>query len=145
MKFDTFDRQPAIRTIAMPADTNPSGDIFGGWLMGLMDLAAASAAVRRARCRVATVAAERMAFLEPVRIGDEVSMFAEIVRVGRTSIEVEVEAWRRTSGSDEVVQVTHARFTCVSLSAWTGGPRPSHRLDFRQDHRNVRSDCEKVS
>jgi acyl-CoA thioesterase YciA len=115
MKFDTFDRQPAIRTIAMPADTNPSGDIFGGWLMGLMDLAAASAAVRRARCRVATVAAERMAFLEPVRIGDEVSMFAEIVRVGRTSIEVEVEAWRRTSGSDEVVQVTHARFTCVAL------------------------------
>jgi acyl-CoA thioesterase YciA len=57
MKSDTFDRQPAIRTIAMPADTNPSGDIFGGWLMGLMDLAAASTAVRRARCRVATVAA----------------------------------------------------------------------------------------
>jgi acyl-CoA thioesterase YciA len=117
MKSDPFDRQPAIRTIAMPADTNPAGDIFGGWLMGWMDLAAASAAVRRARCRVATVAVERMAFLAPVQVGDEVSMFAEIVRIGRTSIEVEVEAWRRTRGSDEVVQVTHARFTCVAIGA----------------------------
>ena len=117
MKSDPFDRQPAIRTIAMPADTNPSGDIFGGWLMGLMDLAAASTALKRARCRVATVAVERMAFLSPVRVGDEVSMFASIVRIGRTSIEVEVEAWRRTRGSDEVVQVTHARFTCVALDA----------------------------
>jgi acyl-CoA thioesterase YciA len=115
MKSAIFDRQPAIRTIAMPADTNPAGDIFGGWLMGLMDLAAASAAVKRARCRVATVAAERMAFLAPVRVGDEVSIFAEIVRIGRTSIEVQVEAWRRTRGSDEVVKVTQARFTCVAL------------------------------
>jgi acyl-CoA thioesterase YciA len=123
MKSDPFDRQPAIRTIAMPADTNASGDIFGGWLMGQMDLAAASTAVKRAHCRVATVAADRMAFLAPVRVGDEVSMFAEVVRIGRTSIEVEVEAWRRSIGSDEVVQVTHARFTCVALDA-DGRPQP---------------------
>jgi acyl-CoA thioesterase YciA len=117
MKSDIYDRQPAIRTIAMPADTNPAGDIFGGWLMGLMDLAAASAAVKRTRCRVATVAAEGMAFLAPVRVGDEVSIFADIARIGRTSIEVQVEAWRRTRGSDEVVRVTQARFTCVALGA----------------------------
>jgi acyl-CoA thioesterase YciA len=117
MKSDIYDRQPAIRTIAMPADTNPAGDIFGGWLMGLMDLAAASAAVKRTRCRVATVAAESMAFLAPVRVGDEVSIFADIARIGRTSIEVQVEAWRRTRGSDDVVRVTQARFTCVALGA----------------------------
>jgi len=117
MRSDIDDRQPAIRTIAMPADTNPAGDIFGGWLMGLMDLAAASAAVKRTRGRVATVAAEGMAFLAPVRVGDEVSIFADIARIGRTSIEVQVEAWRRTRGSDEVVRVTQARFTCVALGA----------------------------
>ncbi len=123
MQSDPFSRQPVIRTIAMPADTNPAGDIFGGWLMGQMDLAAASAAVQRTRCRVATVAVDRMTFLAPVRVGDEVSIFAKVVRIGRTSIDVEVEAWRRTSGNELPVQVTHARFTCVALDA-NGRPQP---------------------
>src|SRR5664279_284009 len=120
---DPYSRQPAIRTIAMPADTNRSGDIFGGWLMGLMDLAAASAAVKRTHSRVATVAVESMAFLAPVKVGDEISMFSEIVRVGRTSVVVEVETWRRTRDSDEAVQVTKAHFTCVALDA-NGRPQP---------------------
>ena len=123
MSSDPFERQPAIRTIAMPADTNASGDIFGGWLMGQMDLAAGSAAVTRARCRVATVAAETMTFLAPVRVGDEVSLFTEIVRVGRTSVVVEVEAWRRSIESITPVRVTHARFTCVALDEH-GRPQP---------------------
>lgn len=126
MSSDPFERQPAIRTIAMPADTNASGDIFGGWIMGQMDLAAGSAAVKRARCRVATVAAESMDFLAPVRVSDEVSIFAEIVRIGRTSIVVEVEAWRRSIGDAEPVRVTHARFTCVALDA-DGRPQPVPR------------------
>jgi acyl-CoA thioesterase YciA len=115
-------RQPAIRTIAMPADTNPSGDIFGGWLMGQMDLAAANAAVKRARSRITTVAVDRMVFLAPVRVGDEVSMFAQVVRVGRTSMDIEVEAWRTKRGGEEAM-VTHARFTCVALDA-EGHPTP---------------------
>jgi acyl-CoA thioesterase YciA len=123
MKSDPYNRQPAIRTIAMPADTNPAGDIFGGWLMGLMDLAAASAAVKRSHCRVATVAVESMAFLAPVQVGDEISIFSEVLRIGRTSIVVEVETWRRTRDSDEAVQVTKACFTCVALDA-NGRPQP---------------------
>ncbi len=80
------DRDPAIRTIAMPADANANGDIFGGWLMAQMDLAAAVAAKREARGRVATVAVDAMAFHSPVLIGDLLSCYAEVVRVGRTSM-----------------------------------------------------------
>src|SRR5215213_3530011 len=79
---------PAIRTVAMPADTNSAGDIFGGWLMAQMDLAAGSAAARRARGRCATIAVEAMAFLSPVFVGDEVSLYAEVVSVGRTSLRI---------------------------------------------------------
>jgi acyl-CoA thioesterase YciA len=116
-------RQPAIRTIAMPADTNPSGDIFGGWLMGQMDLAAGNVAVKRARCRVTTVAVDRIAFLSPVHVGDEVSLFAEVVRIGRTSMDIEVDAWRRKRITGQALHVTHARFTCVALGA-DGRPTP---------------------
>ena len=84
--------EPTIRTIAMPADTNPAGDIFGGWLMAQMDLAAGSAATRRARGRCATVAVEAMSFLSPVLVGDEVSRYARVIGTGRTSIRVAVEA-----------------------------------------------------
>src|SRR6202171_5795784 len=93
--------EPALRAIAMPADTNPSGDIFGGWLMAQMDLAGANAAVRRARGRCATVAVDGMIFHEPVFVGDEVSLYAGISRVGKTSMTIRVEAWRR-SRTDEV-------------------------------------------
>ena len=114
---------PTIRTIAMPADTNPAGDIFGGWLMAQMDLAAGNAATRRARGRCATVAVEAMTFLSPVAVGDEVSLYAEVVSVGRTSLRIAVEAWRRVRAGDETNQVTRAVFTFVAI-----GPdrRPRH-------------------
>ncbi len=108
-------QEPVIRTIAMPADTNPAGDIFGGWLMTLMDLAAGNAATRRARGRCATVAVDGMAFLRPVLVGDEVSLYATIEKVGRTSMTVHVEAWRRSRAEELRERVTEARFTFVAL------------------------------
>ena len=107
--------QPAIRTVAMPADTNPAGDIFGGWLMWQMDLAAGLAATRRARGRCATVAVEAITFLSPVQVGDEVSLYADIVSVGRTSMRLEVQAWRRPRDGEDSVPVTEAVFTFVAI------------------------------
>ena len=114
---------PAIRTVAMPADTNSAGDIFGGWLMAQMDLAAGNAATRRARGRCATVAVEAMTFLSPVSVGDEVSLYAEVVSVGRTSLRIAVEAWRRVRAGDETNQVTRAVFTFVAIGP-DRRPRP---------------------
>lgn len=116
------DGVPAIRTIAMPADTNPNGDIFGGWLMSQMDLAAGNVAARRARGRAATVSVDGMSFLGPVAVGDEVSLFAHLVKVGRTSMRIEVEAWRRARSSEETFKVTEAVFTFVAIDE-TGRPR----------------------
>jgi acyl-CoA thioesterase YciA len=113
--------EPAIRTIAMPADANPAGDIFGGWLMAQMDLAAGNVAARRARCRCTTVAVDRISFLSPVYIGDEVSLYAEILKVGRTSMSIQVDAWRRSRDGEEQVKVTAATFTFVALDQ---GGRP---------------------
>lgn len=113
--------EPAIRTIAMPADANPAGDIFGGWLMAQMDLAAGNVAARRARGRCATVSVDRINFLQPVHIGDEVSLHAEIERVGRTSLSIQVEAWRRSRDGEEQVKVTDASFVFVALDQ---GGRP---------------------
>src|ERR1700731_3998730 len=87
--------EPALRAIAMPGDANPNGDIFGGWLLAQMDLAGGSIASQRAQGRVATVPITGMAFHEPVFIGDEVSCYAEITRIGRTSITIHVESWVR--------------------------------------------------
>ena len=114
---------PVIRTIAMPADTNPAGDIFGGWLMAQMDLAAGNAATRRARGRCATVAVEAMTFLSPVSVGDEVSLYAEVVSVGCTSLRIVVEAWRRVRAGDETNQVTRAVITFVAIGP-DRRPRP---------------------
>ena len=115
-------QNPAIRTIAMPSDTNPSGDIFGGWLMGQMDLAAGNIAARVARGRSATIAVDRIQFLKPVHVGDEVTLFAELESVGRTSMRIKVEAWRRARESDETEKVTEALFTFVALDQ-DGCPR----------------------
>lgn len=120
-KFPKHD--PAIRTIAMPADTNPSGDIFGGWLMAQMDLAAGNTAARIARGRSATIAVDGIQFLKPVYVGDEVTLFAELESVGRTSMKIKVEAWRRARDGDETEKVTEALFTFVALDQ-TGRPRP---------------------
>jgi acyl-CoA thioesterase YciA len=115
--------QPVIRTIAMPADANPAGDIFGGWLMAQMDLAAGSAATRRAGGRCATVAVEALSFLRPVFIGDEVSLFAELIGAGRTSMRIHVQAWRRAREGHEQMRVTEATFTFVALDG-EGRARP---------------------
>ena len=109
------DGAPVIRTIAMPADTNPSGDIFGGWLMAQMDLAAGNVAARRARGRCATVAVDSMTFYSPVFVGDGVSLFAAITGTGRSSIRIMVEAWRRDRTGEDVSKVTQATFTFVAI------------------------------
>ena len=114
---------PMIRTIAMPADTNPAGDIFGGWLMAQMDLAAGNAAARRARGRCVTIAVDGMAFLSPVHVGDEVSLYARMLTTGRTSMKILVEAWRRQRHAFDSVQVTKATFTFVAIDD-NGRPRP---------------------
>ena len=115
--------EPVIQVIAMPADTNPSGDIFGGWLMAQMDLAAGSAASRHAGGRVVTVAVDAMAFIRPVAVGDEVSVYATVAATGRTSIRIAVEAWRRTQHQNEGMKVTEATFTFVAVGE-DRRPRP---------------------
>jgi acyl-CoA thioesterase YciA len=107
---------PAVRVIAMPADTNPYGDIFGGWLMSLMDSAAGSVAARHSKGRAVTIAVEGMEFLRPVVVGDEVSVFATLVGVGRTSMKIGVEAWRRARHDDQSYRVTQATFTFVAIA-----------------------------
>ncbi|MFN0219618.1 MAG: acyl-CoA thioesterase [Hyphomicrobium sp.] len=119
--------EPAIRTIAMPADTNPSGDIFGGWMMAQMDLAAGNAASRLSQGRCATVAVEAMTFLSPVKVGDEVTVWAPLVKRGRTSMTFDVQAWRRPRDGEFQTCVTRALFTFVALDA-DGRPRPLPEL-----------------
>ena len=114
-------REAVIRTIAMPSDTNPAGDIFGGWLMAQMDLAAGNAAARRARGRCVTVAVDGMTFHSPVHVGDEVSVYADLISTGRTSMKFRVEAWRRSRDGDERIKVTEAVFTFVAIDS---GSRP---------------------
>jgi len=116
-------RDPAIRTIAMPADANANGDIFGGWMMAQMDLAGAVVAVRRAKGRIVTVAVEAMACHRPVMIGDLVSCFAEVERVGRTSMTIRIDAWVERRASGEGAQVTRGLFTYVAIDD-QGRPRP---------------------
>ena len=113
----------AIRVIAMPADTNPDGDIFGGWLLGHMDLAAGSVATKLSRGRSVTVAVEALSFLRPVKVGDEVSVYARLVKSGRSSMRISVEAWRRPRWSQDEEQVTKAIFTFVAI-----GPDGQSRL-----------------
>lgn len=107
--------EPAVRVTAMPANANVYGDIFGGWLMAQMDLAASSVASRHARGRAVTIAVEGMTFHRPVFIGDEVSVYARLVKTGRTSMQVEVEAWARDRHGDDLNKVTNAAFTFVAV------------------------------
>lgn len=106
----------------MPADTNPHGDIFGGWLVGIMDSAAGTVAALRSRGRAVTVALDGMSFLRPVKVGDIVSVYANVTKVGRTSMCVEVEAWRRIRDGDAIDRVTQANFTFVAIGD-DGRPR----------------------
>lgn len=112
-------RPAELRTIAMPADTNAHGDIFGGWLLAQMDLAAGSYAIERARGRVATVGIEAMSFHRPVYVGDQVSCYCSTARIGHTSITVHVETYARSlRGPDafEERKVTEGMFTFVALN-----------------------------
>ncbi|GAA0437932.1 MULTISPECIES: acyl-CoA thioesterase [Sphingomonas] len=115
--------QPALRVTTMPADANPYGDIFGGWLMSQMDMAAGLTAARHARGRAVTIAVEAMQFHAPVAVGDEVSVYAELVKTGRTSMTIEVEAWRRGRHVEEQCRVTQARFVFVAIDE-NRRPRP---------------------
>lgn len=109
-------KQPALRMMPMPPDLNPVGDVFGGWVMSMVDIAGSIPAVRRARSRVATVAVNSMAFKQPVSVGDLLSFYAEVSATGRTSITVDVEVFaERNPESPMVVKVTEARLTYVAL------------------------------
>ena len=114
----------SLRTVAMPADTNPAGDIFGGWIMSLMDLAAGvSAAGTRAKGRVATAAVSNLNFLHPVKVGDVVCVYTQITKTGRTSITVSVEAYVLRRNQGERVRVTAGEFVLVAVDDH-GVPRP---------------------
>jgi len=111
-------KDPTLRVVPMPADENQSGDIFGGWIMSQVDIAGSVAAVRIARGRVATVAVNSFQFRQPVLVGDLVSFYAEVVRVGRTSITVNVEVYaQRRPEREEVVKVTEATLTYVAIDS----------------------------
>ncbi len=115
-------RNPAMRVTAMPADANVYGDIFGGWLMSLMDSGAGLVAARRAKGRAVTIAMDGVEFHKPVKVGDEVSVYAEITRVGRTSMAIDTQAWRRDRHSEDEELVTSATFTFVAVDEH-GKPR----------------------
>ena len=104
-----------LRTIPMPSDTNANGDIFGGWLLSQMDLAGSVAAIERAKNRVATVGIEAMSFHKPVNVGDVVSFYCGIERVGRTSIAVKIESWAKRRITGEEVLVTQGVYTYVAI------------------------------
>jgi acyl-CoA thioesterase YciA len=111
----------AARSLAMPADTNPAGDIFGGWIMALMDAAGSMTATRLAGGRTVTVAVSKIEFLQPVKVGDVVCCYTDVLRLGRTSISLCVEVWVLRQGHGSRVRVTAAEFTFVALDE-TGCP-----------------------
>jgi acyl-CoA thioesterase YciA len=115
--------EPALRAIAMPADTNPHGDIFGGWLLCQMDLAGSTFATRHANGRVVTVAITAMAFHRPVLVGDEVSCFCGVEKIGNTSITVKIQSWVRRRLDTTPIKVTEGVFTYVRVGP-DGRPLP---------------------
>jgi len=118
------DAQPVLRVVPMPADVNQHGDIFGGWIMSQADIAGGVLAARKARGRVATVAVNSFTFKEPVLVGDVVSFFGEVLRVGRTSLTVSIEVYAQRNPDDLVtVKVTEASLTYVAVGA-DRRPRP---------------------
>ncbi len=109
-------RQPTIRVLPMPADTNAAGDVFGGWLMSQVDIAGSIEAHRYAQTRVVTVAVQEFLFLNPVFVGDLLSLYAEVVHVGNTSIRVRIDGYaQRQRGSEETHKVTEAQITYVAI------------------------------
>ncbi|MCF6368382.1 acyl-CoA thioesterase [Rhizobium halophilum] len=115
MNADQPTGELTLRTLAMPTDANPAGDIFGGWVMSQMDLASGIRAAERARGRVVTAAVKEMAFQLPVKIGDTLNVYTEIIRVGRTSITLQVEAWAHRARHRALEKVTAGTFIMVAL------------------------------
>lgn len=113
----------AIRTLAMPSDTNPDGHIFGGWIVSQMDLAGLSVASRYATERCVTVAIESMTFISPVKIGDFICCYVSVERIGKTSVSVMIETWAVGVNETQRRQVTSGRFVYVSIDA-KGNPLP---------------------
>ncbi len=111
------------RTIAMPSDTNPAGDIFGGWVLSQMDIAAGICAGQRAQGRVVTVAVDSMSFIKPVKVGDILGVYTVVEKVGRTSMNIHVEAWVRRDRIGQREKVTQATFKFVSIDN-DGNPTP---------------------
>jgi acyl-CoA thioesterase YciA len=117
-------RIPALRVVPMPADANHNGDIFGGWIMSHVDIAGGTVAGRVARGRVATVAVNAFVFKQPVQVGDVLSFYADVVRIGNTSITINVEVYAERGRTDtQIVKVTEATLTFVAIDA-EGHPRP---------------------
>jgi acyl-CoA thioesterase YciA len=108
-------KDPVLRVVPMPADTNYSGDIFGGWIMAQVDVAGSIPAIRLAHSRVATIAVNSFVFKQPVFVGDLVSFYADVVRVGRTSITVDVQVYAQRKTLNEIVRVTEATLTYVAV------------------------------
>ncbi len=118
--------EPALRTLAMPRDANPNGDSLGGWVVSQMDLAGGVPAAARARGRIVTVSIDAMRFHRPIYIGDLVSCYAEILRVGTTSITVRIETWAKRHRDGSLAKVTEGTFVYVAVDK-KGRPRPVPR------------------
>lgn len=121
------------RTMAMPSDTNPSGDIFGGWVLSQMDIAAGICAGQRAQSRVVTVAVDSMSFIRPVKVGDILGVYTDLDRVGRTSVDVHVEAWVRRGRIGIREKVTEAKFKFVAVDD-DGKPTPVPKVEDLPDY-----------
>jgi acyl-CoA thioesterase YciA len=119
--------------MAMPSDTNPSGDIFGGWVLSQMDIAAGICAGQRAQSRVVTVAVDSMSFIRPVKVGDILGVYTDLDRVGRTSVDVHVEAWVRRGRIGIREKVTEAKFKFVAVDD-DGKPTPVPKVEDLPDY-----------
>ena len=106
----------ALQTLSMPADTNANGDIFGGWVVSKMDMAAGIEARLRAKSRAVTVAIDKLTFIEPIYVGDTVACYATVLKVGRTSMQIKIEVWAHSLIDDEQRQVTEGLFTFVAIN-----------------------------
>lgn len=115
--------QLTLRTLAMPADANAAGDIFGGWVMAQMDLACGISGAERARGRIVTAAVNAMSFEKPMKVGDTLEIYTSVARVGRTSMVLDVEAWAQRYLTDRREKVTQASFVMVALDE-DGRPKP---------------------
>lgn len=114
--------EPVVRVVAMPADTNANGDVFGGWLFGRMDQAGGIVGVRRSRGRVVTVAVQEMSFIAPLDVGDVLSVYTDITRIGRTSMTIAIQAWKESFLTRVNGQVARATFVFVAIDD-DGKPR----------------------